>query len=103
MFGSYFWYLYLNLSVLSMVAFYSYSKFIQEWCWLMNQAGKADSWLLFDLGQEENICDIKVDYHSMGPGAKMVYMYKISPAIPTLRAVQRHIQDGFSRGTTWST
>lgn len=34
----------------------------------MNQAGKADSFLPFDLGQEENICDIKVDFHSMGPG-----------------------------------
>jgi hypothetical protein len=67
----------------------------------MNQAGKDDSWLAFDLGQEENIADIKVNYHSMGPGAKMAYMHKISPAIPTLRAVQRHVEKQFktvSRG-----
>jgi hypothetical protein len=77
------------------------SKYIREWCWLMNQAGKEDSWFGFDLGQEENIADIKVNYHSMGPGAKMEYMHKVSPAIPTLRAVQRHIEKQFktaSRG-----
>lgn len=87
--------------LLFMVSFYMCSKYIREWCWLMNQAGKADSFLPFDLGQEENICDIKVDFHSMGPGAKMAYMYKVSPAIPTLRAVQRHIEKQFktvSRG-----
>jgi hypothetical protein len=54
----------------------------------MNQAGKADSWLPFDLGQEENICNIKVNFHLIGPGAKMAYMYKVSPAIPTLQALQ---------------
>jgi hypothetical protein len=67
----------------------------------MNQAGKEDSWLLFDLGQDENICDIKVNFHSMGPGAKMGYMHKVSPAIPTLGAVQRHMENQFktvSRG-----
>ncbi|KAF8235590.1 hypothetical protein L208DRAFT_1457964 [Tricholoma matsutake] len=76
-------------------------KYICEWCWVMNQAGKDNSWLAFDLGQEENIADIKVNYHSMGPGVKMAYMHKISPAIPTLRAVQRHVEKQFktvSRG-----
>jgi hypothetical protein len=62
----------------------------------MNQAGKDDLWLAFDLGQEENIADIKVNYHSMGLGAKMAYMHKISPAIPTLRAVQRHVEKQFN-------
>jgi hypothetical protein len=66
----------------------------------MNQAVKEDSWLAFDLGQEENICDIKVNFHSMGPGAKMAYMHKVSPAIPTLWAIQQHMEDQF-KTVTW--
>jgi hypothetical protein len=34
--------------------------YITEFCWLMTRTGTVDSWLAFDLGQEENICDIKV-------------------------------------------
>ncbi|KAJ6623816.1 hypothetical protein B0H10DRAFT_1678621, partial [Mycena sp. CBHHK59/15] len=60
--------------------------------------GGNNSWLPFDLGQEENICDIKasfVNYRSMGPGATMEYMGKVSPAIPALRKVQRHMEHQF--------
>ncbi|KIK03029.1 hypothetical protein K443DRAFT_61464, partial [Laccaria amethystina LaAM-08-1] len=70
-------------------------NFIREWCWLMNRTGKRDGFLPFDLGQEENIADIKVNYRSMGPGATMDYIQKVSPAIPTLRGVQRHMEDQF--------
>ena len=31
----------------------------------------------------------------MGPGATMEYMQKVSPAIPTLRKVQRHMEQQF--------
>jgi hypothetical protein len=77
-------------------------KYIKTWCWLMNRTGKADNYLPFDLGQEENIADIKVNYRSLGPGATMEYITKISPAIPTLRKVQRHVEKQFktnSRGS----
>ncbi|KAJ6616526.1 hypothetical protein B0H10DRAFT_1799281, partial [Mycena sp. CBHHK59/15] len=60
--------------------------------------GGNNSWLPFDLGQEENICDIKasfVNYRSMGPSATMEYMGKVSPAIPALRKVQRHMEHQF--------
>ncbi|KAJ7159879.1 hypothetical protein C8R43DRAFT_1124238 [Mycena crocata] len=77
-------------------------KYIKEFCWLMSRTGGIDTYLPFDLGQEENICDIKVNYRSMGPGATMEHMGKISPAIPALRKVQRHMEKQFkttARGT----
>ncbi|KAK6971606.1 hypothetical protein R3P38DRAFT_3336690 [Favolaschia claudopus] len=52
-------------------------------------------WLPYDLAQEENICDIKVNYRSQGPGATMEHMGKISPAIPSLRKIQRHMEKQF--------
>ncbi|KAJ7863951.1 hypothetical protein B0H14DRAFT_2574605 [Mycena olivaceomarginata] len=69
--------------------------YITEFCWLMTRTGTVDSWLAFDLGQEENICDIKVNYRSMGPAATMEYMGKVSPTIPALRKVQRHMEQQF--------
>ncbi|KAJ7666120.1 hypothetical protein DFH06DRAFT_1185974 [Mycena polygramma] len=69
--------------------------YIKEFCWLFTRTGGDNSWLAFDLGQEENICDIKVNYRSMGPGATMDYMGKVSPAIPALRKVQRHMEHQF--------
>ncbi|KAJ7930381.1 hypothetical protein B0H13DRAFT_2228277 [Mycena leptocephala] len=69
--------------------------YITEFCWLFTRTGGVDSWLPFDLGQEENICDIKVNYRSMGPGATMEYMGKVSPAIPALQKVQRHMERQF--------
>jgi hypothetical protein len=51
--------------------------------------------LRLTLDKKKNICDIKVNFHSMGPGVKMAYMHKISPAIPTLQAIQRHMEDQF--------
>ncbi|KAK7018290.1 hypothetical protein R3P38DRAFT_2715514 [Favolaschia claudopus] len=75
--------------------------YIKRFCWLMTRNGEFDGWLPYDLAQEENICDIKVNYRSQGPGATMEYMGKISPAIPALRKIQRHVEKQFgtnSRG-----
>ncbi|KAJ7080894.1 hypothetical protein B0H15DRAFT_786779 [Mycena belliarum] len=69
--------------------------YITEFCWVLSRTGEEDTWFPFDLGQEENICDIKVNYRSMGPGATMDYIKKVSPAIPTLRKVQRHMEKQF--------
>ncbi|KAJ7715201.1 hypothetical protein B0H16DRAFT_1435173 [Mycena metata] len=70
-------------------------SYITEFCWVMSRTGAENTCLPFDLGQEENIADIKVNYRSMGPGATMDYINKISPAIPTLRKVQRHMEKQF--------
>lgn len=40
----------------------TFSKYIREWCWVLNQSGKDDGFLAYDIAQEENICDIKVHY-----------------------------------------
>ncbi|KAJ6479073.1 hypothetical protein C8R45DRAFT_1156601 [Mycena sanguinolenta] len=50
--------------------------FITEFCWVMSRTGEENTCLPFDLGQEENICDIKA-------------------TIPTLRKVQRHMEKQF--------
>ncbi|KIL54589.1 hypothetical protein M378DRAFT_18744 [Amanita muscaria Koide BX008] len=68
---------------------------IRQWCWVMTRTGEPKSFLPYDLAQEQNIADIKVHYRSMGPGASMDYLKKISPAIPTLRCVQRHMEHEF--------
>ena len=68
---------------------------IRKWCWVMTRTGQPYSFLPYDLAQEHNIADIKVHYRSMGPGATMDYLKKISPAIPTLRRVQRHMESEF--------
>jgi hypothetical protein len=36
--------------------------FITEFCWVMSRTGKENTCLPFDMGQEENICDIKVSF-----------------------------------------
>ncbi|KAK7007149.1 hypothetical protein R3P38DRAFT_2793024 [Favolaschia claudopus] len=69
--------------------------YVKKFCWLMTRTGKSNSWLPYDLAQEENICDIKVNYRSQGPGATMEHMGKISPAIPSLRKIQRHMEKQF--------
>ncbi|KAJ6625547.1 hypothetical protein B0H10DRAFT_2430336 [Mycena sp. CBHHK59/15] len=77
-------------------------KYIKEFCWLMSRTGVVNNWLPYDLGQEENIADIKVNYRAMGPGATMEHMGKVSPAIPAMRKVQRHMEQQFkttARGT----
>ncbi|KAJ7729257.1 hypothetical protein DFH07DRAFT_782000 [Mycena maculata] len=35
--------------------------YIKEFCWLFTRTGGVDSWLPFDLGQEENICQLPLD------------------------------------------
>ncbi|KAF9537692.1 hypothetical protein CPC08DRAFT_808667 [Agrocybe pediades] len=76
-------------------------NYVKTWCWLMNRTGKENNYLPYDLGQEETIADIKVNYRSLGPGATMEYMKKVSPIIPVLKNIQRHIENQFkttSRG-----
>lgn len=48
--------------------------------------------MAFDLGQEHNVRDIKVNYRSSGPGATIQYTGKISPGIPTFNRVCRNIE-----------
>lgn len=47
------------------------------------------------------IC-LKVNYHSLGPGATWEYLEKVSPAIPTLRGLQRHMEQQFETITRGS-
>lgn len=61
----------------------------------MNRTGKPDGWTAFDQGQEQNIKDIKVTWHSFGPEATFEYIRKVSPAIPTLRAVKDSVASQF--------
>ncbi|KAF8878326.1 hypothetical protein BD779DRAFT_1447822 [Infundibulicybe gibba] len=70
-------------------------NFVREHCWLINRSGEPDGFLAIDLGQEQNIKDIKVTYRSFGPGATFKYLHDISPAIPILRTIQRHMEDEF--------
>lgn len=63
--------------------------------WLVNRSGRPDGFTAVDQAQEQNIGDIKVTYHSFGPGATWEYLHKVSPAIPTLRAVQWHMEHEF--------
>ncbi|KAF8344677.1 hypothetical protein F5887DRAFT_1062041 [Amanita rubescens] len=59
------------------------------------RTGEPRSFLPYDLAQKHNIADIKVHYHSMGPGASMDYLKKISPVIPTLQCIQCHMEKEF--------
>ncbi|KAK6978306.1 hypothetical protein R3P38DRAFT_3334310 [Favolaschia claudopus] len=65
--------------------------YIKRFCWLMTRTGKSNSWLPYDLAQEENICQLSIT----GTGATMEHMGKISPAIPSLRKIQRHMEKQF--------
>lgn len=70
-------------------------KFVKEHCWVVNREGLRNSFVAVDQAQEQNIKDIKVTYRSIGPGATWSYLQMVSPAIPTLRAVQRHFESQF--------
>ncbi|KAF8316197.1 hypothetical protein F5887DRAFT_1066774 [Amanita rubescens] len=75
---------------------------VRNHCWLVNREGRRNSFVAVDQAQEQNIKDIKVTYRSFGPGASWSYLQTVSPAIPTLRAVQRHFERQFgtlTRGT----
>ncbi|KIJ11047.1 hypothetical protein PAXINDRAFT_157442 [Paxillus involutus ATCC 200175] len=60
---------------------------IKGYCWLINCSSKPDGLTPVNKGQEQNIGDIKVTYHSFGPGATFKYLHKVLPAIPTFRAL----------------
>jgi hypothetical protein len=66
---------------------------IRKWCWIFTRSGKPNSFLAFDLGQEHNVRDIKVNYRSSGPGATIEYTGRISPGIPTFNRVCRSIEN----------
>lgn len=70
-------------------------EYVMKHCWLVNREGRRDSFVAVDQAQEQNIKDIKVTYRSFGPGATWSYLQTVSPAIPTLRAVQRHFESEF--------
>ncbi|KAF8673067.1 hypothetical protein AX14_005425 [Amanita brunnescens Koide BX004] len=75
---------------------------VRNYCWVVNREGLRNSFVAVDQAQEQNIKDIKVTYRSFGPGASWNYLQTVSPAIPTLRAVQRHFERQFgtlTRGT----
>ncbi|KIM67467.1 hypothetical protein SCLCIDRAFT_82628, partial [Scleroderma citrinum Foug A] len=73
-----------------------YSRdYVQKYSWLVNRSEKPNAFTAVNQAQEQNISDIKVTYHSFGPGATWEYLHKVSPAIPTLRAVQWHMEREF--------
>ncbi|KAF4564927.1 hypothetical protein EYR36_002870 [Pleurotus pulmonarius] len=71
-------------------------QYVKRNCWLFTRTGEPNSWLPYDLGQEENIGDIKVNYQAQGPGGTMEYLSKYSPAIPALRQVKETVNNQFA-------
>ncbi|TDL17180.1 hypothetical protein BD410DRAFT_843808 [Rickenella mellea] len=67
--------------------------FVLSNCWLVNTTGRRDGFCPVDMAQEHNVRDIKYTFASLGPYATWDYIKKISPAIPTFRAVKDHIED----------
>lgn len=76
--------------------------YVRDHCWVVNKEGRRNTFLAVDQAQEHNIKDIKVTYRSFGPGATWNYLQTVSPAIPTLRAVQRHFEQQFETITRGS-
>ena len=58
----------------------------------MNLTGRHDGFFPIDCGQEHNIRDIKVTHQVQGPNASWGLMKCISPAIPTLIRVCKHME-----------
>lgn len=74
--------------------------------WLINFQGKANTFLAIDMAQEHNIRDIKDTYRPEGPNSDCNYLKKISPAIPSIKAIGTHVgtESGvLSRGKRHST
>ncbi|KAJ7061721.1 hypothetical protein C8F01DRAFT_1210264 [Mycena amicta] len=61
-----------------------FREHVREFCWVMSSTGRPDSYLPFDLAQEHNIADIKVNFRTHSPNTTFDYIGGISPAIPTL-------------------
>ncbi|KAJ7055499.1 hypothetical protein C8F01DRAFT_1258377 [Mycena amicta] len=68
---------------------------IREFAWVVSRTGAPNSYLPFDLAQEENICDIKVNFRTHSPNTTFDYIGSILPAIPSLRKIQRHMEKEF--------
>lgn len=75
-------------------------KVVQDNCWLANTTGRWDGFFPLDQLQEHSNLWIKVIYSASGPNASWDYLKRITPLIPTLRAVADHIEDMY--GTTTS-
>ncbi|KAK0451960.1 uncharacterized protein EV420DRAFT_1621740 [Desarmillaria tabescens] len=70
-------------------------NFVHENCWVLNMAGKSNSYVAIDQVQEYNIKDINVTYHSEGPNIKWDYLKKLHPAIPVIWSLSEHIEKQF--------
>ncbi|KIK78211.1 hypothetical protein PAXRUDRAFT_81112, partial [Paxillus rubicundulus Ve08.2h10] len=66
--------------------------FVKRRGWLMNLTGRPNGFYPIDRGQEHNIRDIKVTHQVQGPNASWDLMKRISPAIPTLVRVRKHME-----------
>ncbi|KAF8431619.1 hypothetical protein L210DRAFT_3415728 [Boletus edulis BED1] len=66
--------------------------FVKRRGWLMNLTGRHNGFYPIDRGQEHNIRDIKVTHQVQGPNASWDLMKRISPAIPTLVRVRKHME-----------
>ena len=58
----------------------------------MNLTGRRNGFFPIDRGQEHNIRDIKVTHQVQGPNTSWDLMKHISPAIPTLVQVRKHME-----------
>ena len=58
----------------------------------MNLTGRRNGFFPIDRGQEHNIRDIKVTHQVQGPNTSWDLMKRISPAIPTLVRVCKHVE-----------
>ena len=58
----------------------------------MNLMGRRNGFFPIDHGQEHNIRDIKVTHQVQGPNASWDLMKHLSPAIPTLVHVRKHME-----------
>ena len=58
----------------------------------MNLTGCCNGFFPIDRGQEHNIRDIKVTHQVQGPNTLWDLMKRISPAIPTLVQVRKHME-----------
>ncbi|KAH7925761.1 hypothetical protein BV22DRAFT_1160019 [Leucogyrophana mollusca] len=66
--------------------------FVRRRCWLMNLTGRPCDFFPIDKGQEHNIKSLKVTHRVQGPNMSWKLIKDISPAIPVLHAVQKHME-----------
>ncbi|KAI0629150.1 hypothetical protein C8Q77DRAFT_1236530 [Trametes polyzona] len=69
--------------------------FVRQNCWLVNLTGGPEDFQAIDLVEEHTVKDVKVTYRPKGPNSTWKLMKARAPAIPTLRALDRHVTDQF--------